>query len=135
MDINKASSEELEQAFQVDGVRARRLVDRRKASGPFKSWDEIKSVPGFEDKMLENLRAAGLTIGPGHDQAEPGHRTTPDSGARATGSRGLDINTVSAEELQSIFELDSERASYLVSARQRLGVSSRGMKWKREAEF
>jgi DNA uptake protein ComE-like DNA-binding protein len=51
MDINEASAEQLENAFQVDGVRARYIVDRRDKRGPFQSWEDVKQVPGFEDKM------------------------------------------------------------------------------------
>lgn len=63
MDINNASVEELEQAFQVDGTRARYLAERRRELGGFRSWEDVKHVAGFEDKMVENLKAAGLTIG------------------------------------------------------------------------
>jgi hypothetical protein len=52
MDINKASAEQLEQAFQVDGTRARYLVERRNAMGGFQSWEDVKRVPGFEDKII-----------------------------------------------------------------------------------
>ncbi len=61
-DINRASAEELETAFEVDGTRARYIVDYREKHGPFRNWEDVKQVPGFEDRMVENLQAAGLTL-------------------------------------------------------------------------
>jgi len=54
MDINKASAEELGKAFQVDGTRARYIVEHRQKQGSFKSWEDVKQVPGFEDKMVDS---------------------------------------------------------------------------------
>jgi DNA uptake protein ComE-like DNA-binding protein len=114
MDINKASAEQLESAFQVDGTRARYLVEHRRKSGPFKNWDEVKQVPGFEDKMVENLLEAGLTIG-------------------ATTDKGLDVNAASIEDLESVFQMDGERARYLIETRNRLGGFESWEQLKEEA--
>lgn len=63
MNINDASREELKRAFQVDDQRAEQIVRKREQLGGFKSWEQFKSeVPGFEDKMIENLQRAGLTL-------------------------------------------------------------------------
>lgn len=131
MDINKATAEELEQAFQVDGTRARYLIDHRTRSGPFRSWDDVKQVPGFEDKMVENLEQAGLTIGSGGQPAEG--RTASAAPPEKPEGKGeqrenppnrngrLDLNSASAEELESVFQIDGTRARYLVEARKRVG--------------
>ncbi len=118
MDINKATAEQLESAFQVDGTRARYLIEHRNKSGRFRSWDEVKQVPGFEDKMVENLQHAGLTIGD-EETSEVSSGSSGRSGSTASGAqdrhvrgsegqtrrvgshpRGLDINTANAEELE-----------------------------------
>lgn len=122
MDINKASAEELEHAFQVDGTRAQYLVEQREHSGAFKSWDDVKQVPGFEDKMVENLQAAGLTIGTGEST---GNRTSQerntDTSGGETHERGINLNSASAEQLERAAQLDGMRAHYLIDARNRLG--------------
>lgn len=113
MDINRASAEELERTFEVDGTRARYIVEHRERFGPFKSWEDVKQVPGFEDKMVENLRAAGLTVG----TSEPGGRRV----SSETGRGGTDLNSASSEDLERVPQIDSERARYLIEARKRLG--------------
>ena len=127
MDINRASREDLERAFQVDGTRAQYLIDYRQKSGGFKSWDDVRQVPGFEDRMVENLREAGLSIGRSTEGDEP--RTSKarsgNSGDEKTQHRPnrsqRSLNDASAEELQHAAQLDGERARYLVSARDRVG--------------
>lgn len=125
MDINKASAEELEQAFQVDGTRARYLVEYRNKNGGFRSWEDVKRVPGFEDKMVENLRAAGLNIGADGSASER---------SRAEGSHGgaLDVNTATKEQLQQVAQIDGERAQYLLDARRRVGRFNSWDQLKRE---
>ncbi len=73
MDINRASAEELERTFEVDGERARYIIDKRNQMGGFDSWEQIKElVPNIDEKMVENLRAAGLTLGSRSDQRTHG---------------------------------------------------------------
>ena len=129
MDINKASAEELENAFQVDGTRAGYLIERRRKQGPFRSWEDVKQVPGFEDRMIENLRAAGLTIGSEGESHATGERRSEDTGR----SGGLDINSASAEELQRVFQMDGTRARYLIESRNRIGGFRSWDDIKREA--
>ena len=103
----------------MDGTRARYLIEQRNKLGSFTSWEQVKQVPGFEDKMVENLRNAGLTIGTGSRGDEmsgaDGRRENSRSG------RGFDLNSASAEDLDRVFQIDGERASYLLDARKRLG--------------
>ncbi len=59
VDLNTASVEELENVGGLGYERARRIVDGR----PFRDWDELKKLPGFSDKLIEDLRTAGATLG------------------------------------------------------------------------
>lgn len=136
MDINKASAEDLERAFQIDGTRARYLIEHRNKSGAFKSWDDVKQIEGFDEKLVEDLRAAGITIGSSREPGEH-HRSMPsksngDHEPRSGASR-LDINSASEEELQRVFQMDGQRARYLVETRQRLGQFHSWDELKREA--
>jgi competence protein ComEA len=130
MDINKATAEELEKAFQVDGTRAGYLIERRNKQGPFRTLDDVKQVPGFEDRMVENLRAAGLTLG--SDRSEPNQRGGESSEGRGR-SGELDINSASAEELERVFQMDGTRARYLIDTRNRIGGFRSWDDLKREA--
>lgn len=59
VDLNTASEEELERVGGLGRERARRIVQNR----PFRSWDDLKKIEGFSDKLIEDLKQAGATIG------------------------------------------------------------------------
>jgi hypothetical protein len=53
--------------FQIDGERARYLVETRERLGGFRSWDELtREAPSFDEDMVENLKSAGARIGSRH---------------------------------------------------------------------
>jgi competence protein ComEA len=59
IDLNSASEEELARVGGIGRERARRIVETR----PFNSWEELKDVEGFSDKLVEDLQNAGATLG------------------------------------------------------------------------
>jgi competence ComEA-like helix-hairpin-helix protein len=63
IDINDASVEDLERTFQINRERAQEILSTRQKLGGFKSWDDVKKVPGISDGMIDNMRQAGLTLG------------------------------------------------------------------------
>ncbi len=58
LDLNSASEEELAQAKQIGPERARAIVESR----PFESWDDLKEVPGFNDRLIQDLQGAGFRV-------------------------------------------------------------------------
>jgi competence protein ComEA len=56
VNINTASVEELTQLPRVGAKVAERIVDYRKEHGSFKTVEDLKTVKGIGDKMLEQLR-------------------------------------------------------------------------------
>lgn len=61
VDLNNASEQDLEKVGGLGRERARRIVENR----PFKSWEDVKRIEGFSDKLVEDLKQAGATVG-GH---------------------------------------------------------------------
>lgn len=57
VDLNTASKEELVSVKGIGPVKAQAILDYRKAHGPFKSVDDLKSVKGFGDKSVAAIRA------------------------------------------------------------------------------
>jgi competence protein ComEA len=56
VNINTASSEELQLLPGVGKVRAEAIVARRQEKGGFKSVDDLKEVKGIGDSMLDRMR-------------------------------------------------------------------------------
>ena len=61
VDLNRASQQDLERVGGLGPERAKRIVESR----PFRSWDDLKRMEGFSDKLVEDLRTAGATLGGG----------------------------------------------------------------------
>ncbi len=59
VDLNSASEQELERVGGLGRERAQRLVQSR----PFQSWDDLKGIPGFSEKLVQDLRDAGAHLG------------------------------------------------------------------------
>jgi DNA uptake protein ComE-like DNA-binding protein len=60
LDLNSASEEELAGVKQIGAERAVSIVENR----PFDDWDDLKELPGFSDRLIEDLKSAGFTIEP-----------------------------------------------------------------------
>jgi DNA uptake protein ComE-like DNA-binding protein len=59
VDLNTASEQELAEVGGLGSERARRIVESR----PFHNWDDVKKIEGFGDRLTNDLRQAGATIG------------------------------------------------------------------------
>jgi DNA uptake protein ComE-like DNA-binding protein len=62
VDLNSASEDELEHVAGLGKEKSKRLVEER----PIRSWDDLKNIEGFDDKLVEDLRQAGATLGEGY---------------------------------------------------------------------
>jgi DNA uptake protein ComE-like DNA-binding protein len=60
IDLNSASEEELAGVKQIGAERARTIVENR----PFDDWDDLKELPGFTDRLVQDLQSLGFTIEP-----------------------------------------------------------------------
>ncbi len=56
LDLNTATSAELELLPGVGPSLAARIVEYREKNGPFKNFDDLDKVYGFGPKMLEKIR-------------------------------------------------------------------------------
>ena len=56
LDLNAASAEELDALPGIGPVLARRIVEQRRQSGPFRSVEELRSVRGIGPKLFVRLR-------------------------------------------------------------------------------
>jgi competence ComEA-like helix-hairpin-helix protein len=56
IDLNLATSEQLQRLPGVGPVTAQRILDYRKKSGPFQSVDDLLAVKGISAKRLDKIR-------------------------------------------------------------------------------
>jgi competence ComEA-like helix-hairpin-helix protein len=56
IDLNVASAEDLKDVSFMGDKRAKALVIRREKHGPFKSWRDIETIPGFSTVMVRALQ-------------------------------------------------------------------------------
>lgn len=59
VDLNTAPEEELADMPMVGPKRARELMQHR----PFKLWDDVQKVLGFDTGMVDDLKSGGARIG------------------------------------------------------------------------
>lgn len=62
VNINTATSEELQQVPGIGPATAQKIVQMRKSYGPFKSVDDLLAIRGLGEKRLDKMRKY-LTVG------------------------------------------------------------------------
>jgi competence protein ComEA len=90
VNINQASAEQLANLPRVGVKAAQRIVDFRKASGPFARVEDLMEVKGFGEKRFEQLKpylavSGGTTLGEKVSSAgsRGGSAKTPKAGKKA----------------------------------------------------
>lgn len=59
LNLNTAGIDELTRVAGITRERAQLFLDYREEHGDFRTWDDVKSVPGFSQKLIEQLKSAG----------------------------------------------------------------------------
>ena len=70
INLNTATSEELQQVPGIGPVTADKILQMRKSYGAFKSVDDLRAVRGIGPKRLEKMRKY-LTVGKAPSQSKP----------------------------------------------------------------
>jgi competence protein ComEA len=69
IDINTATSEELQSVKGIGPGKAKAIVEYRQVNGPFKSIDDLQNVKGFSATSVEKFKG-DLSVGKGPKKAE-----------------------------------------------------------------
>lgn len=78
VNINTATSEELQQVPGIGPATAQKILQMRKSYGPFKSVDDLLAIRGLGEKRLDKMRkylTVGKTSAPKSQQ--PAAQATP----------------------------------------------------------
>ena len=59
MDLNTATEQDL---TVIGKDNAKKIVQHRLQNGSFKSWEDLKRVPGLAPHMLDTLKRCGFTV-------------------------------------------------------------------------
>lgn len=70
INLNTASSTELQEVPGIGPVTADKILKMRKSYGPFKSVDDLRAIKGIGPKRLEKMRKY-LTVGKSASKASP----------------------------------------------------------------
>ena len=76
INLNTATSEELQLVPGIGPVTAEKILQMRKSYGAFKSVDDLRAVRGIGPKRLEKMRKY-LTVGKAASQSKPASASKP----------------------------------------------------------
>ncbi len=62
LNINVASTEELEEILGLEPDLAQGIVDHRHLNGPFHSIEDLKEVEGITEEMINSMLRSGITL-------------------------------------------------------------------------
>ena len=63
MDLNAATEQELTVIQGIGKDNAKKIVQHRLQNGSFKTWDDLKRIPGLPPHMPDTLKRCGFTVG------------------------------------------------------------------------
>jgi competence ComEA-like helix-hairpin-helix protein len=81
INLNTATSEELQLVPGIGPVTADKILQMRKSYGAFKSVDDLRAVRGIGPKRLEKMRKY-LTVGKASSQSKPASTNKPATPAK-----------------------------------------------------
>ncbi len=70
VDVNKADVETLKSLQGIGDIRAQAIIKYREQHGPFKSLDDLKSVSGIGDKIIDQNKSH-ITFAESKPDAKP----------------------------------------------------------------
>ena len=63
MDLNTATEQELTVIQGIGKDNAKKIVQHRLQNGSFKTWEDLKRVPGLPPHLSDMLKRCGCTLG------------------------------------------------------------------------
>jgi len=120
IDINNATSEELQKLPRIGPAYAQRIIDYRKAHNGFKNVDDLINVSGVGPKTMKLLKPL-IYCGPynGSNSGQSPTQTTTTSSS--SNVKKININTATYEELQTLPKIGPKLAQNIIDYREENG--------------
>jgi competence protein ComEA len=115
IDLNKASSMELQFLKGIGPSKADAIVGYREKNGPFLTPEEILNVPGIGEKTLEGIRDR-IEVSPEANPQTRNERQEPNDLTK------IDINQANIAELESLPGIGGFKAKAIVAYRETFGL-------------
>ena len=121
IDLNTAAEEELRTIEGFEEPRARALLEHRERNGPFRSWEEVETVLGIGETLLEKLKAVAVLGAADGGAARDGSARAGEGALEPAEAEDVDgaaeVELAPAEMLLALARLDAEAAAaYLAAA-------------------
>ena len=63
MDLNAATEQDLTVIQGIGKDNAKKIVQHRLQNGSFKTWEDLRRIPGLAPHMMDTLKRCGFTVG------------------------------------------------------------------------
>ena len=120
ININTATSEELQSLSGIGEAKAAAIIAYREEHGAFSDISEIMNVSGIGEKIFERIRDS-ITVG---EYTRPSEETSQsdDTEQSAPPTALININTATSEELQALSGIGEAKAAAIIAYREEHGA-------------
>ena len=121
ININTATSEELQTLSGIGEAKAAAIIAYREEHGAFNDISEIMNVSGIGEKMFENIRDSITTGDDSSADAESSQSSAPGPSAPPE-TVLININTATSEELQTLSGIGEAKTAAIIAYREEHGA-------------
>ena len=122
VNVNTASSSELESLPGIGPSKAAAIMQYRTDNGPFESLSQLDSVPGIGPATLQNI--SSLVVFSGDSTVSVTAPSKSSASSSASTGQVININTASQTDLTTLPGVGPSKAAAIIEYRQANGVFS-----------
>ena len=121
ININTATSEEMQALSGIGEAKAAAIIAYREEHGAFNDISEIMNVSGIGEKIFESIRDR-ITTGEGNATQSTASQSPVSEPSAPTAADPININTATSEELQALSGIGEVKAAEIIAYREEHGA-------------